>query len=144
MAKYTDQEIAAAVELAADVGIAATRRELGYPSSWATLKRWCDEAGVEIELDQLKSKAAQWNSFYEETELRIAQQDLLARALELMDDPDLTPAELDKLASTMKRATDSIQMLRGKATSRTAVEDTTDAEALKLYDEFQKSRAEGQ
>ncbi|ORI20200.1 hypothetical protein [Rhodococcus sp. 1168] len=78
MAKYTSEEIEHAVELAQDIGLAATRRELGYPSSWSTLKRWCDEAGVAIELDALKSKAAQFNSFYEETELRVAQQDALA------------------------------------------------------------------
>ncbi|MCW2087810.1 UNVERIFIED_ORG: hypothetical protein M2328_001090 [Rhodococcus erythropolis] len=142
MAKYSEAERRAFAELAGDVGLARAKRELQYPSSWSTGKKWCEEFGIEIELDDLKSKAAQYNSFYEETELRIAQQDLLSRALELMDDPNLTPAELDKIAATMKRATDSIQMLRGKATNRTAVEDTTDVEALKIYDEFQRSRAD--
>jgi len=144
MAKYSEDERRAFAELAGDVGLARAKRELQYPSSWSTGKKWCEEFGIEIELDELKAKAASFNSFYEETELRIIQQDLIIRALELMDDTNLTPAELDKLAATIKKATDSIQMLRGKATSRTAVEDTTDVDALKLYDDFQKSRADGE
>ncbi|MCD2156027.1 hypothetical protein LQL77_20055 [Rhodococcus cerastii] len=142
MAKYSEVERRAFAELAGDVGLARAKRELQYPSSWSTGKKWCEEFGIEIELDELKAKAASFNSFYEETELRIIQQDLIIRALELMDDTNLTPAELDKLAATIKKATDSIQMLRGKATSRTAVEDMTDVEALKMYDEFQRSRAD--
>lgn len=142
MAKYSEDERRAFAELAGDIGLARAKRELQYPSSWSTGKKWCEEFGIEIELDELKAKAASFNSFYEETELRIIQQDLIIRALELMDDTNLTPAELDKLAATIKKATDSIQMLRGKATSRTAVEDTTDADALKLYDEFQRSRVD--
>ena len=140
MAKYTHEERKTFAELAGDVGLAKAKRELGYPESWSTGKKWCEEFGIEIELDELKSKAAQYNSFYEETELRIAQQELLSRGRDLLQDPALTPAELDKVAAAMKKATDSIQMLRGKATSHRAPEDTTDADALKMYDEYQKSR----
>lgn len=140
MAKYTHEERKTFAELAGDVGLAKAKRELGYPESWSTGKKWCEEFGIEIELDELKSKAAQYNSFYEETELRIAQQELLSRGRDLLQDPALTPAELDKVAAAMKKATDSIQMLRGKATSHRAPEDTTTEDALKLYDEYQKSR----
>lgn len=141
MAKYSEEEQALAVELAQDIGLAATRRELGYPSNWSTLKRWCDEAGVSIELDALKSKAAQFNSFYDETELRIAQQDALSRGLELLESKTLTPAEYDKIVSGMKKITDAIQMLRGKATSRVAKEDTTDDEAQKIYEQWQAEQS---
>ena len=136
MAKYTYEERKKAAEMAGDIGIPATMRECGYPKSWASLRDWCSEFGVEIVLDELKSKAAQYNSFYEETELRIVQQEIIARSRELMESPTLTPAEMDKLSAAIKKATDSIQMLRGKATSRTAVEDTTDADALRLFDQY--------
>lgn len=53
-----------------------------------------------------------------------------------MEDTNLTAEKLDKLAATIKKATDSIQMLRGKATSRTAVEDTLEVDAIKLYDDW--------
>lgn len=140
MAKYNYEERKAFAELAGDVGLAKAKRELGYPESWSTGKKWCEEFGIEIELDELKSKAAQYNSFYEETELRIAQQDIISRGRELLDDPKLTPAEYDKIVNGLNKATNSIQMLRGKATSHRAPEDTTTEDALKLYDEYQKSR----
>ncbi len=140
MAKYDYEQRKTFAELAGDMGLAKAKRELGYPDSWSTGKKWTEEFGIEIELDALKSKAAQYNSFYEETELRIAQQDALARGLELMEDPNLTPAEYDKIVNGLNKATNSIQMLRGKATSHRAPEDTTSEDALKLYDEYQKSR----
>lgn len=140
MAKYEYEERKAFAELAGDVGLAKAKRELGYPESWSTGKKWCEEFGIEIELDALKSKAAQYNSFYEETELRIAQQDALMRGLDLLDDPKLTPAEYDKIVNGLNKATNSIQMLRGKATSHRAPEDSINEDALKMYDEYQKSR----
>lgn len=140
MAKYNYEERKTFAELAGGVGLAKAKRELGYPESWSTGKKWCEEFGIEIELDALKSKAAQYNSFYEETELRIAQQDALMRGLDLLQDPKLTPAEYDKIVNGLNKATNSIQMLRGKATTYRAPEDTTDADALKMYDEYQKSR----
>lgn len=141
MAKYEYEERRTFAELAGDVGLARAKRELQYPSSWSTGKKWCEEFGIEIELDELKAKAASFNSFYEETELRIVQQDLIIRALELMEDSNLTAEKLDKIAATIKKATDSIQMLRGKATSRTAVEDTLEVDAIKLYDDWKASTA---
>lgn len=142
MAKYEHEERRTFAELAGDVGLAKAKRELGYPESWATGKKWCEELGIEIEIDALKSKAAQYNSFYEETELRIAQQDALARGLELLEDPKLTPAEYDKIVSGLKKATDSIQLLRGKATSRSSTqEDSLEVDAIKLYDDWKASTA---
>ncbi|MCZ4078637.1 hypothetical protein O1W68_11845 [Rhodococcus sp. H36-A4] len=142
IAKYTEEERRTFAELAGDTGLAKAKRELGYPESWATGKKWCEEFGVVIELDALKSKAAQYNSFYEETELRIAQQDLLSRSLELLENRGLTPVELDKVASAMKKATDSIQALRGKATSFTAKEDSLESDALKMFDKYQKTKVD--
>ena len=138
IAKYTEDEQRQAAELAGDIGIAAAKRELGYPGSWATLKKWCAEQGVEVELDELKSKAAEFNSFYNDTEMIISYQELIMRSRELMDNPELTPVELDKLANVVKKANDGIRLIQGKATSvRPAAEDMTDLEALKLYEQYQ-------
>ncbi|EQM33007.1 MULTISPECIES: hypothetical protein [Rhodococcus] len=142
MAKYEEAERRAFAELAGDVGLSAARRELGYPSSWATGKKWTEEFGIEIELDELKAKASAYNNWYKDSELLIAQQDLIARARDLMDSKTLNPAELEKLGQTIKRATEMIRVIDGKANVYTAKEDTTELEALQMYDEFQRSRAD--
>ncbi|WP_157107668.1 hypothetical protein [Nocardia amikacinitolerans] len=136
MAKYTEEEIAIAVEMAGDIGIAATRRTLQYPSSWNTLYRWCKDRGVEIELSELKSKAAHYNCFYQDTEQQIALQDLIDRAREMMNDPNLSPEQLDKLSNTIKKSIEMIRVINGKANNYQAKEDTTELEALKLYDSW--------
>ncbi|MET7769908.1 hypothetical protein [Nocardia sp. NPDC005366] len=135
--KYNEEQKRAFVELAGETGLTAAKRTLGYPNHWVTAKKWCDDAGVEIVLDELKQKAAEYNSFYQETELLIVLQESIQRARELMESQDLTPGEHDKLVNGIVKATNSIQMLRGKATNyRPSQEDTTDAEALKLYDSW--------
>ncbi|ORI25619.1 hypothetical protein [Rhodococcus sp. 1168] len=53
-----------------------------------------------------------------------------------MESKTLTPAEYDKIVAGLKKATDSIQMLRGKPTSHTAKADTTDEDAAKIYEQY--------
>lgn len=134
--KYNEDEKKTFADLASEIGLTAAKRTLGYPASWHTAKSWCDELGIEIVLDELKQKAAAYNSFYDETELQIVQQESIQRARELMENNSLTPAELDKLQNTITKATNTIQMLRGKATAYHAKEDNTELEAMKLYDSW--------
>lgn len=135
--KYSDDEKNKAVEMAGDIGIPATMRTLGYPSQWVTLKNWCDEAGMEIVLDDLKSKAATYNQFYNETELIIVHQEVIARGRELLNEGNLTGGEYDKIVNGIKKSTEMIQVLRGKPSNRTSVGegDDTEAEFLKLFED---------
>ena len=88
--KYSEDEKQTAAEMAGDIGIPATMRNLGYPAQWITLKNWCNEYDVEIVLDDLKSKAAEYNQFYNETELIIVHQEVIARGRELLNEGNLT------------------------------------------------------
>ena len=135
--KYSDDEKNKAVEMASEVGIPATIRNLGYPAQWITLKNWCDEAGVEIVLDDLKSKAAEYNQFYHETELIIVHQEIIARGRDLLANGNLTGGEYDKIVNGIKKSTEMIQVLRGKPSNRTSSGEgeDTDAEFMKLFEE---------
>ena len=135
--KYSEEEKQKAAEMAGEIGIPATMRTLGYPAQWVTLKNWCDEFKVEIVLDDLKSKAAEFNQFYQETELIIAHQENIARGRELLQDPNLTGADYDKIVNGMKKSTEMIQVLRGKPSNRTSngEGDDTEAEFLKLFED---------
>ncbi|MFF1554996.1 hypothetical protein ACFVX3_28655 [Rhodococcus erythropolis] len=140
MAKYEEDERRAYAELAGDIGIRPAMRELGYPSSWATADKWCKEFGIVVELDELKAKASAFNMFYHDTEQTIAYQDLIADARAKQLDPATSPSDLERLAKTIKMAIDGIRLIQGKATTvRASNEDTTEVEALKLYDDWKSA-----
>lgn len=140
--KYSEDEKKTAAEMAGDIGIPATMRHLGYPAQWVTLRNWCKEYDVEVVLDDLKSKAAEYNQFYNETELIIAMQENIARGRELLQDPALTGSEYDKIVNGMKKSTEVILLVKGKPTSRTAngEGDDTEAEFLKLFEDAKKDK----
>ncbi|MDJ0395913.1 hypothetical protein QMK17_21575 [Rhodococcus sp. G-MC3] len=142
MPKYNEDERRAYAELAGDIGIRPAMRELGYPSSWASGRAWCTEFGIEVELDELKSKAAQYNAFYNDSEQIIAFQDLIADARAKQLDPDTTAADLERLAKVIKLSVDGIRLIQGKATvNAPAKANTTDEDAEKIYLDFKRDQA---
>ncbi|MCP2316729.1 hypothetical protein APR12_002069 [Nocardia amikacinitolerans] len=54
----------------------------------------------------------------------------------MMNDPNLSPEQLDKLSNTIKKSIEMIRVINGKANNYQAKEDTTELEALKLYDSW--------
>ena len=135
--RYNEDERRAYAELAGDVGIRPAMRELGYPSSWASGRAWCAEFDVDVELDELKAKAAQYNTFYNDSEQIIAFQDLIADARAKQLDKTTSAADLERLAKVVKMSVDGIRLIQGKATvNAPAKADTTDAEAAKIYEQW--------
>lgn len=126
----------AAIELAENIGLSAAIRELGYPS-FHTMKKWCVDAGVEVELDEVKQKAANWNTWYHDSELLIAQQEIIAVGMEKLRDKTLDANGLDKISNAFKKASEMIRTIQGKANSHVpAKEDTLEAEAAKAYEDY--------
>lgn len=121
--KYTDTEKRDYLDIASQVGHSRARRELGYPNSWSTANLWAKEYGVEIALDELKAKSAAFNQWYGTEEQLIAMQEAIARGSEYINTKDdLTPDEYKKTVEGMKRAIETMQLLQGKATSRSGQE----------------------
>lgn len=114
MNRYTEAQKKQFVELAQELGINRARRELGYPSAWIVGHNWCENAGVVIALEELKQRAAQHQQFYTDSELLLALQDSIERAMELMANPNLSPVELEKLTTSIKKASDTIRSIQGK------------------------------
>lgn len=137
MPRYKEDERRAFAELAGDIGIRPAMRECGYPSSWASGRAWCAEFDVDVELDELKAKAAQYNQFYMDTEQTIAYQDLIADARAKQMDKTTSAADLERLAKVIKMSVEGIRLIQGKASVNTpAAADTTDAEAAKIYEQW--------
>ncbi|MFF7496309.1 hypothetical protein [Streptomyces rubiginosohelvolus] len=128
--KYTEQEKLTYLELATTIGHSRAMRELGYPKHWSTANSWAKEFNVTIALDELKQKAAEFNDWYGTEEQLIAMQEVISRGREfILYREDLTPDELKKTAEAMKRAIETMQLLQGKATSRTGTEEGSETDA---------------
>ena len=114
--KYTDIEIEEFLELAAEIGIGRAKRQLGYPSSWATAQKWVKARGIEITVDSLKQKAAQMHDWYETEEALLVAQAGMDRVHEALMEDDLDPDQVKKLSEAYQKFTNTWMLLKGKAT----------------------------
>lgn len=123
------------MELASEVGITKAKRQLGYPHSWATGKRWADSAGIEIPLDSIKAQAAAHNQWYTTEDLLFIAHTGLARAQDALENTvDLSPDDQKKLAEAVQKYTNTVRLLEEKATSITEKRDALpDIDVLNIF-----------
>lgn len=142
--KYTDEQRAAFLELAVEVGITRARRSLGYPHSWISGKRWAEAAGIELPLDSIKAQAAATNDWYKTEEALVVVQEGLRAAQEAYENSDgLTPDEQKKLAETVQKLINTWLLLQGKANniSESRKTDVIDVELLNLFEQEESRNA---
>ncbi|MFJ8790443.1 hypothetical protein [Streptomyces sp. NPDC102462] len=121
--KYTDKEKQAYLEIAAELGHSRAMREMGYPKSWNTANQWAQDFGVDVSLDELKSRAAAHRDFYEKEELLTAAQVAIDRAMDFLDKQhDMTADDFKKVMDGLGKAIDKHLLISGKATTRTGHE----------------------
>ena len=136
--KYTDEERAAFLELAAEVGITRARRQLGYPHSWASGDRWIKAAGIEVPLDEIKAQAAAHYDWYKAEEALVAAEEGIRRVYETLTTAlEITPDDQKKLAEALQKHTNTWRLLQDKATAinETQHKDSTDVELMQLLSE---------
>jgi hypothetical protein len=135
--RYDDEEIADFLELATEIGIARAIRQLGYPNSWGTAKRWADARGIVITVDDLKAKAKEFNDWYDTEELLIIAQDGMQRIHEQLQEKNLSPDEQKRLSEAFQKYVNTWSLLKGKATAitETRQSDGTDIELIELLNE---------
>jgi hypothetical protein len=132
--RYNDEEQAIFLELAQEIGIARAIRQLKYPNSWGTAKRWADARGIVITVDDLKAKSKEFNQWYETEELLIIAQDGMQRIHEQLQEADLTPDEQKRLAEAFQKYANTWNLLKGRATNitETRQSDGMDLEIVNL------------
>lgn len=114
---YSDQEINDFLELAQEVGITKAKRELGYPSSWSTAKRWAELRGVDVNVDEIMQKAAVSREWYKTEEIIIVAQEGFNRVYEeLVENNHLTADDQKKLAEALMKHYNVWANAQGKAT----------------------------
>lgn len=139
MATYNNEQIADFLERASEIGITRTKRELGYPNSWATGKRWMDSAGIDVPLDEIKAQAAAHHDWYETEEYLLVGQELMVAIQRMAQEQDLTPDEVKKAAEGYQKVVNTWLLLKGKATNinESRHKDSTDVELMQMLSEEQ-------
>ena len=132
---YSDEQRATFLERALEIGITRAKRELGYPTSWNTGKKWADAAGIELPIDEIKAQAKAMHDWYQTEDLLVTVQEGLRRAQESLENSDgLDPDQQKKLAEAVQKYTNTWLLLQGKANSISEhrSRDTMDVELLDL------------
>ncbi|MEU9230414.1 hypothetical protein AB0D40_39560 [Streptomyces massasporeus] len=126
MQEYTKEAKETYLELAQELGHPRAMRELGYPKSWNTANKWAKESGVEVTLDELKSRAAAHRDWYGDYEHMEALQSIIDRSLELTErTADISADDLKKVADALTKAIDKQRVIQGKTTNRTTTEEAS-------------------
>lgn len=135
--KYTDKQRADFLELAVEIGITRARRQLGYPHSWVSGKRWADAAGIQLPLDDIKAQAAAANDWYKTEDLLITIQEGLRRATEALENTEgMSADDQKKLAEAVQKYTNTWLLLQGKANSISERRETLpNIELLSLFEQ---------
>lgn len=161
--KYTEAQKQAYVNRAAEIGHTAAMKELGYPAIKATGSRWCKSMGVKIELSALQQHASKINAFYGAQEKLTLCQKVLDECYEMLmygeEDPEETEGHMDpvtgavsmrylrkphssatlsKLAGTIQRTIQTMELLEGRVTDRIeqVSQDPTDIELAEMIREY--------
>lgn len=112
---YTDEEIDLFIETAKEVGLTRAKRDLGYPNSWATGKRWCAVRGITIDVDALKSAAAEAREWYKDEEvIRVAEAGMERIYEQLTETTTLTPDDVKRLSEGYQKFSNQWMALKGK------------------------------
>ena len=114
--KYTDEERSIFVELAAEIGIGRSIRELGYPS-YPTAQAWCRARGVTPNKDTAYAQMKEWHTFYQVEDLLIVGDEMISAIQDRIIDPNLTPDEVKKLSESYQKVVNTRLLLEGKATN---------------------------
>lgn len=132
---YSKEQADTFCDLATNIGIGAAQKELGYPKHYMTCRRWLDERGIVVEIDTVKAKAKDWNVWYSDSDMTMTAQEIINKASEMISSEDITPHDLEKIANTVKKATELIRTIQGKDAKSDNQTDKNIEELLNKFEE---------
>lgn len=138
--RYDDDEQAAFLEVAVDIGIGPAMRQLGYPGSWITAKRWADNRGVVVEINQMKQQAKSYDLWYNDRDVLLGAEAGMERVMEQLTNSELTPDELKRLSEAYQKYTNVWLTVQGKA-ANISESHTKTSEDIELIDMLNIERA---
>lgn len=141
---YSDNQVREFIDTAKEIGISPAMRQLNYPASWATARKWFEQAGEELPtVDSLMAKAAELRLFYGDKEKKLVAMASLDRIMEKLQQDALTADDLNKLANALNKIVQTFNLIDGKATSVTESrqKDGTDLAIIDMLNEAKARNA---
>jgi hypothetical protein len=115
---YTDEQITEFIEIAQEMGIGPAMRNLGYPKSYHTAKKFFIQRNVETPTaNSLAVIAKQLDIFYTDKEKVLAAQAVIDRTVEKLYEEDLLAEDINKLSNALHKAIQTINLIEGKSTN---------------------------
>jgi len=112
---YDDHQRAVFIELAQQIGIGRTIRELGYPT-YPTAQSWMRAAGVSPNKDSAYAQMKEWHTFYQVEDLLMVIDEGISVVQEMLVKAE-TPDDAKKLSEAMQKLANTRLLLEGKSTS---------------------------
>ena len=115
---YTEEMVTEFIDLANEMGIGPAMRNLGYPKSYHTAKKFYVQRNIDMPTaNSLAVMAKQLDIFYSDKEKVLAAQAVLDRSIEKLYDEDLLAEDINKLSNAIHKAIQTINLIEGKSTN---------------------------
>jgi hypothetical protein len=132
---HTEEQIEKFLEMAQEIGVGRTMREMGYPKSYATALRWAKNRGVSVNVDPVLQHVKAFDDLYKtEHMLAVVKEGVLRVYEELTENGSLDPDAQKKLAEAFQKYSNQWLVLQGKANAinETQTKDAPDVELMNL------------
>lgn len=115
---FTEEQVTTFIEMAQEMGIGPAMRNLGYPKSYHTAKKFFVQRNIEMpSANSLAVMAKQLDIFYTDKEKVLAAQAVIDRSVEKLYEEDLLADDINKLSSSIHKAIQTINLIEGKSTN---------------------------
>ena len=115
---YTEEMVTEFIELANEMGIGPAMRNLGYPKSYHTAKKFYVQRNIDMPTaNTLAVMSKQLDIFYTDKEKVLAAQAVLDRSIEKLYEEDLLAEDINKLSTAIHKAIQTINLIEGKSTN---------------------------
>ena len=115
---YNEEQITEFIELSQEMGIGPAMRELGFPKSYHTAKKFFVQRNIDMPTaNTLAVISKQLDIFYTDKDKIVAAQAVIDRTVEKLYEEDLLAEDINKLSTALHKAIQTINLIEGKSTN---------------------------
>ena len=115
---FTEEQVTEFIELAQEMGIGPAMRQLGYPKSYHTAKKFFVQRNIDMPTaNTLAVISKQLDIFYSDRDKIVAAQAVIDRTVEKLYEDDLLAEDINKLSNALHKAIQTINLIEGKSTN---------------------------